>query len=116
MIGPMTRRAAALLLALVFVTGTLGLPGADALAYHQPGADRGLAQPHFEPAGTSCGHADRCILGATAPAPRLPSPIGVLDRPTAVLVLDGFLPPPADLPGLGRHPLPQPRAPPALDA
>ena len=113
MSGPVHRRLYAAFLALVFTVGTLGLPGADALAFHQGGADRGLTGPHFEPAGTSCGHADRCVLGATAPAPRLPSPIGTFDQTTPILLQAGFAVPPSVTPGLGRHPLPQPRAPPA---
>lgn len=112
MTGSWSRRASALALALVFVSGTLGFSTADALAYHRTGADRGLAQPHYEPAGSSCGHADRCVLGATIPGPRLGPPLGLLGRLAPALLVGGFIPPVPSLPGPLRHPLPQPRAPP----
>ena len=112
MTGPWSRRASALLLALIFISGSLGFSTADALAYHRAGVDRGLWQPHYEPAGSTCGHADRCLLGAGMPGPRVAPPLGVLGRLSPILVDDGFLPPVASLPGSLRHPLPQPRAPP----
>jgi len=105
-------RASAIVLALVFVAGSFLFPCADALAYHRIGADQGIGQPHYEPAGTTCGHADRCLLGAVAPALRLAPPLGLLDRAAPVLPIASFHPPASSFPGVGPHPLPQPRAPP----
>jgi hypothetical protein len=112
MTGPWSRRASALLLALIFVSGSLGFSTADALAYHRAGANRGLWQPHYEPAGSTCGHADRCVLRATIPGPRVVTPLSLLGRLAPVLADDAFLPPVPSLPGALRHPLAQPRAPP----
>ena len=112
MIRSRFRRASTLLLALVFVTGTLGFSTVDALAFHRAGASRGLTGPHYEPAGTTCGHADRCVLGVTFPGPRVVTPPASLAAHPAPQVFAAFLPPLPGLPGVVRHPLPQPRAPP----
>jgi hypothetical protein len=94
------------------VSGSLGFSTADALAYHRARVNRGLWQPHYEPAGSTCGHADRCVLGATIPGPRAVTPLSLLGRLALVLADDAFLPPVPSLPGALRHPLLQPRAPP----
>ena len=62
-----SRGTRALVLAAVFLIGSFGLPTFDALAFHE----RGTTRPHFEAAGTTCGHSDRCVLGATFPGPRI---------------------------------------------
>jgi hypothetical protein len=116
MIRSRSHRASTLLLALVFVTGSLGLSTADALAFHRAGASRGLTGPHYEPAGTTCGHADRCVLGVTLPGPRVVTPpLNLAARPAPQVFAD-FLPPLPGLPGVVQHPLPQPRAPPPRPA
>ena len=104
-------RVSTLLLALVFVTGSIGLSTADALAFHSAGASTGLTGPHYEPAGSICGHADRCVLGVTLPGPRLATPAAPVARP-AQRAVPAFLPPLLTLARVVRHPLPQPRAPP----
>jgi hypothetical protein len=105
-------RASAAVLAAVFVIGTLGFSTADALAYHRAGVEHGLTQPHYEPAGSSCGHADRCVLGVTMPGPRAATPLSEFRQPALIRVVRAYLPSTASLPGPARHPLPQPRAPP----
>jgi len=76
----------------------------------------GTSQPHYEPAGTTCGHADRCVLGVTFPDPRLVTPISAVGRLTRVLRISGSVPSPVKPHNWGRHALPQPRAPPTLPA
>ena len=109
---PRRGRASAAALAAVFVIGTLGFSTADALAYHRAGVDRGPTEPHYEPAGSSCGHADRCVLGVTMPGPRAATPLSDFWRPAPIRVVDAYLPSASSLPGPARHPLPQTRAPP----
>jgi len=110
------RRVQALLMTLLVVAGTFGISDLDAWLYHRQGMERGTSQPHYEPAGTTCGHADRCVLGVTFPDPRLVTPISAVGRLTRVLRISGSVPSPVKPHNWGRHALPQPRAPPTLPA
>jgi hypothetical protein len=111
-----SRRVHSLLMALLVVAGTFGFSTVDALLYHRQGMELGTRQPHYEPAGTTCGHADRCVLGVTFSGPRVATPASVVGRLTGVLRIAGLLPPPAKPHDADRYTLPQPRAPPTLPA
>ncbi|HKT59601.1 MAG TPA: hypothetical protein VJQ46_06095 [Gemmatimonadales bacterium] len=65
------RRVHALLLALVFVGGSLGLPALDALLFH--GASAPTPAPHYDSAGGCGDHAERCTLATAFAATQLPS-------------------------------------------
>ena len=54
-------RAAALLLAALFLGGVGGASDLDALLFHGAGAP-GAASAHYERAGTTSHHADNCLL------------------------------------------------------
>ncbi len=56
-------RLRALLLALLFGAGNVGLPAADALLDHASGGAHGGARVHLEAAGGCRNHADHCPLG-----------------------------------------------------
>ncbi|MGH7702870.1 MAG: hypothetical protein ACREMO_07225 [Gemmatimonadales bacterium] len=99
-------------LAFVFLAGGFGLTGFDALAFHRHGAELATLQPHFEPAGSSCGHADRCTLRNTLAGPRVVSVTPPSERPVPVVSQRGLV----IAPDANRSPDPltfqQPRAPP----
>ncbi|HET7600130.1 MAG TPA: hypothetical protein VFK09_07540 [Gemmatimonadales bacterium] len=107
---PWWRRFGAFVLTVLFVGGSFGVSGLDALAYHRAGGPD--IRPHFEAAGTTCGHADRCVLGVTFPGPRLAPPLNVVGRLARVLDLRAAPAPATAMPAAERRALPQPRAPP----
>jgi len=111
-----SRRLHALVLTLLVVVGTFGISDLDAWLYHGRGADGGTTQPHYEPAGSTCGHADRCVLGVTFPGPRVVTPISVVGRLSRVFRVQPVLLVPAKPHATSRATLPQPRAPPILPA
>jgi len=111
-----SRRLRALILTLVFVVGTFGISDLDAWLYHGRNADRGTTQPHYEPAGTTCGHADRCVLGVTFPNPRVVTPISVVGRLSRIFRVGSVLLALSKPHDTGRATLPRPRAPPSLPA
>jgi hypothetical protein len=65
------RRLRALLLATLFVGGSLGLPGMDAALFH--GSAARAPGPHFELPGGCDSHAERCTLGSAYAATQLPA-------------------------------------------
>jgi hypothetical protein len=65
------RRLRALLLATLFVGGSLGLPGIDAALFH--GSAARAPGPHYELPGGCDSHAERCTLGAAYTATQLPA-------------------------------------------
>ncbi|HEX5387334.1 MAG TPA: hypothetical protein VFW66_11570 [Gemmatimonadales bacterium] len=105
-------RLSALLLTVIFSAGSFGLSAFDALAFHRSGVARGATGPHYEAAGTVCGHGDRCMLGSTLPGPRLATPFKVAARLAPVVETRQPPAPIAALPSFDRRTLPQPRAPP----
>ncbi len=77
-------RLRALLLALLFVAGNVGLPAADALLDHASGIAHGGARVHLEAAGGCRSHADHCPLGRLLSTFRAQGRAGhVLPRPAA---------------------------------
>jgi hypothetical protein len=106
-----SRLASGLFLA-VFVLGSFGLANIDAWAFHGSPGRSGIDRPHFEAAGGTCGHADRCILGVTLPGPRAATPFNLVERLGLVSRVRSLLPPAVKRVGIRPHALPQPRAPP----
>ncbi len=105
-------RTRALVLAVVFLVGSFGLSALDALAFHRVGMDQGTLQPHFEVAGTTCGHGDRCILGATFPGPRIAAPLHPGESSVQLISFEVFALPSTSLSLLDQTTPCQPRAPP----
>jgi hypothetical protein len=95
MIRRMQNRALVLLLATLFVLGSIGLPGLDAAVYHR-GAPRTEATTRFQETGAPLPHTLQCVVGRhVAGRALLPSfapavhtePAVVLWRERVVLVL-----------------------------
>ena len=63
-------RARAAFLALL-IAPNLAVPAMDGLIAHRHPGESRAAGPHFEAPDFQCGHADRCVLGATLAGPRL---------------------------------------------
>lgn len=111
-----SRRVRALVLTVLMTVGTFGISNLDAWLYHGRGADPGTTGPHYEPAGTTCGHADRCVLGVTIPGPRVLAPINVVGRLARLSRVAEPRQRPSRPRGTAPPPLPHPRAPPTLPA
>jgi hypothetical protein len=109
---PVIARSRAVVLAIVFLLGSYGLPAFDALAFHRGGADPGIGQPHFEAAGTSCGHSDRCVLGITLPGPRIVNHVDIGQHFCGLLESLTSPTPPSTPRAESPSTLAQPRAPP----
>ncbi len=88
-------RAAALVVAAVFLGGVAGVSDLDALLFHRTGAPVAAGVAHLETANSGGCHADRCVLalrltsGRQAPMPSLPV------RFEAMPQHDAVSPPPA---------------------
>ncbi|MGH7515006.1 MAG: hypothetical protein ACREOQ_19035 [Gemmatimonadales bacterium] len=110
--APVARRVHALLLALVFVGGSLGLPASDALLFH--GASAQTPAPHYDPIGGCGDHGERCILATAFAATQLPS-LRTTPSVVSVTPILRCLAPGPDRPAPARtERLPLSRAPPLL--
>jgi hypothetical protein len=105
------RRVRALLLALLFTGGSLGLPALDAMLFH--GASKPAPAPHYDPAGGCGDHGERCTLATAFSATQLPAFRATPSLVSVTPVLRCITPAP-DLPAATRTArLPLSRAPPA---